>query len=75
LVDFWLVHLPEELARIGAERLDVPPLALGEDRVEGQGGLARPGEPGEDDEAVPWQLNGDVAQVVLTRSSHHESVM
>ena len=36
-----LVHLPQELARVGAQRLDVAALALGVDRVEGQRGLAR----------------------------------
>ena len=36
-VDVRLVHLTEELTSIGAERLDIAPLALGEDRVEGKG--------------------------------------
>ena len=31
-----LVHLAEELAGVGAEALDVAPLALGVERVEGQ---------------------------------------
>src|SRR3712207_7006630 len=45
-----LVHLAEELACVGRQRLDVAPLALGEDGVEGQARLARPGQPGEDDQ-------------------------
>ena len=35
-VDVGLVHLPEELAGVGRQRLDVAALALGEDRVERQ---------------------------------------
>jgi hypothetical protein len=44
-VDVGLVHLAEELAGVRRQRLDVPPLALGEDRVERQGRLARPESP------------------------------
>jgi hypothetical protein len=39
-VDVRLVHLAEELAGVGGQRLDVAPLALREDGVEGQAGLA-----------------------------------
>jgi hypothetical protein len=35
-VDVGLVHLAEELAGVGRQRLDVAALPLGEDRVEGQ---------------------------------------
>src|SRR5690606_37120666 len=42
-VDVGFVHLPEELPRMGRERLDVAPLTLGEDRVEGETGLAGAG--------------------------------
>ena len=41
-VDVGLVHLTQELAGVGGERFDVAPLAFRVDRVEGQGGLARP---------------------------------
>ena len=40
-VDVGLVHLAEELPGVGGQRLDVAPLALGEDRVEGQARLPR----------------------------------
>ena len=50
-----LVHLPEELARVGAQRLDVAALALGVDRVERQRGLARAGQAGDDDQRVARQ--------------------
>ena len=64
-VDVGLVHLPEELAGVGRQRLDVAALALGVDRVEGQRRLARARQPGEDDELVAGQLDADVLQVVL----------
>ena len=35
-IDVRLLHLLEELPRVGAERFDVPPLPLGKNRVEGQ---------------------------------------
>ena len=41
MLDIGLLHQLEELARIGAERLDVAPLPLGIDGVEGEAGLAR----------------------------------
>ena len=36
VVDVRLFHLTEELSRVGRQRLDVTPLALGEDGVEGE---------------------------------------
>ena len=42
MVHVGLVHLPEELPRVGGEALDVAPLALGVDGVESQGRLAAP---------------------------------
>jgi hypothetical protein len=58
--------LPEELARIGGKGLDVASLPLGVDGVEGQRGLPRTGEAGEDDQFVAGQLDREVLQVVLT---------
>ena len=67
-VDVGLVHLAEELARVGRQRLDVAALALGVDRVEGKARLAGPGEPGHHDQRVARQLEGDVLEVVLARA-------
>ena len=64
-VDVGLVHLAEELAGVGRQRLDVAALALGEDRVEREAGLARAGQPGEHDEGVARQVERDVLEVVL----------
>ena len=45
LVDVGLLHLAEELAGVGAQALDVAPLALGVDGVEGQADLPLPDRP------------------------------
>ena len=73
-VDVGLVHLAEELARVRRERLDVAPLALGVDGVEGERGLARPREPGEDDQPIARQFQRDVLQVVLAGPADDEGV-
>ena len=73
-VDVRLVHLAQELAGVGGEGLDVAALALGVDGVEGQRGLARPGQAREDDQAVPGQVEGDITQVVLTSAANDETV-
>jgi hypothetical protein len=54
-----------ELARVGVERFEVAALALGEEDVEGQRGLARAGHAGDDGEAVARDVDVDVLQVVL----------
>jgi hypothetical protein len=64
-VDVGLLHHLQELARVRGEALDVAALALGVDRVERQGGLARSGQSGDADEAVPRQPDVDVLEVVL----------
>lgn len=73
-VDVGLVHLPEELPGVRGQRLDVAPLALREDRVEGQRGLARAGEAGEDDQRVAREVEGDVLEVVLASTADDEAV-
>ena len=69
-----LVHLPQELARVGRQRLHVAALPLGVDGVKGQRRLARAGEAGDDDEAVPRQAQGDVLEVVLAGAGDDEIV-
>src|SRR6266851_5552935 len=58
----------EEHARVGGEGLDVAPLTLGEDRVEGEGGLARARDARDDGDAVVGDGQGNVLQVVLPGS-------
>ncbi len=73
-VDVRLVHLAEELPRIRGQRLDVAALPLGEDRVEGEAGLARAGQAGEDDDRVAREVERDVLEVVLARASDDQAV-
>ena len=63
-VGVGLVHPFEELAGVGGERFDVAALAFGVERVEGQGGLARAADPGDDDELVEGDVEIDPFQVV-----------
>ena len=63
------VHPVEELAGVGGERLDVAPLALGVERVEGEGRLARARHPGDDGQAAQGEVHVHAAQVVLAGAS------
>ena len=74
-VHVGLVHLAQELAGVGRQRLDVAALALGVDRVEGKARLTGPGEPGDDDQGVARQLEGDVLEVVLARTRDADAVI
>ncbi len=67
-VDVGLVHLAEELARVRGQRLHVAALALGVDRVEGQRGLARARQAGDDHQGVARERDRDVPEVVLPRA-------
>ena len=73
-VDVGLVHLAQELPRVRAERLDIAPLALGVDRVEGQRGLARSRQPRDDHERVARERERDVLEVVLARAGDDDRV-
>ena len=75
LVDVGLLHLPEELAGVGAQALDVAPLALGVDGVEGEAALARSAQPGDDDEPVARERDVDVLEVVFARAAHDELIL
>ena len=74
LVDVRLLHLPQELAGIGGERLDVAALALGIDRVEGEARLAAAGQPGDHDQPVARHLDVEVLEVVLAGTANHDLV-
>src|SRR5262249_4453992 len=58
-----LLHLAEELARVGRERLDVAALALGVERVEGERGLARARDARQHDELLLRDADVDGAEV------------
>ena len=69
-VDIRAVDLPEELARVRRQRLDVAALALGEDRVEGEARLAGARQAREDDQGVARDLEIHVLQVVDPSTSN-----
>jgi hypothetical protein len=64
-VDVRLLHHLQELPRVRAQALDVAPLALRVDRVEGEAGLSGAREAGDADQRMPRQADGDVLEVVL----------
>ena len=68
-VDVRLLHLLEELAGVGRERLDVAALSLGVDRVEGERRLAGSRQPRDDHELVARQVHVDPFQVVDARAA------
>ena len=74
-VDVRLLHLLEELAGVGGQRFDIAPLALGVDRVEGERGLARPRQAGNDDQPVTREVDVDILEVVDARAAHRNPVV
>ncbi len=73
-VDVGFLHHLQELPRVGRERLDVAALAFGVDRVEGKRGLSGAAEPGDADQLVPRQPDGDVLEIVLSGAVDNELV-
>ncbi len=69
-----LLHLLEELPRVRRQRLDVAPLPLREQRVEGERRLAGPRDPGDDHQPVPGDLQVDVLEVVLARAADRDRI-
>ena len=69
VVDIGLLHHLQELARVGRQALDVAPLPLGIDGVEGERRLARARQPREHDQRVARDLEVDVLEVVLARAA------
>src|SRR2546426_7631530 len=60
---------------LGGQGLDVPPLAFGEDRVEGQRGFPGAGHAGDDGHLIVRDLQGDVLEVVLPRAGDDQLVL
>ena len=63
-IDIGLFHPLKELASVGRQRLDVPALPLGVDRVEGERRFSRPADTGHDDQLAGGQRHVDVLEVV-----------
>ena len=75
LIHVRLVHLAQELPRVGGQGFDVAALAFGVEGIKGQAALARAGNPRDDDQLVAGDLDGDVLQVMLARAAHNDLVL
>src|SRR5690606_15493569 len=73
-VDRRLLHPLQELLGVRGERLHVPALTLGVDRVEGERRLPRAARSREDDERSTGELEIDPLQVVLPRVADDDAV-
>ena len=73
-VDVRALHLLDELPGVGGHAVEEPPLALGEQDVEGEGGFAGAGQAGDDDELIARYLEVDVLQVVLAGAANFYEV-
>jgi hypothetical protein len=73
-VDVGLAHQFQELTGIGRQALHVAALALGIDRVEGQGRLARARQAGQHDQLAARDVDADVLQIVLTGAANADEV-
>ena len=71
-VDLGLGHLAQELPGVAREALDIPPLALGIERVKRQRALARARDAGQADQLAPRQHQRHVAEVVLASPPDHD---
>nr|WP_276602683.1 hypothetical protein [Nannocystis pusilla] len=68
VLDLRPLELAQELARVGRQALDVAPLPLGVEGVEGEARLARAAHAGEDDELALGDEQLVDLQVVLVRA-------
>src|SRR5581483_9108712 len=73
-VNVRLLHLFEELSRVGRERFDIPTLALRIDRVKGQRRFARAAEPCDHHQLVARNLEIEVLEIVLARALDNDAV-
>src|ERR1700736_84748 len=74
VVDIRLLHLPEKLARIRAQRLDVAPLPFRVDRVERERRLAASPQPSDDDQPIARQHKVNILEVVLARTVYDDLI-
>ncbi len=75
LIDVRLIHLAQELAGVGGQRLDITALAFGKDRIEGERTLAAAAQPGDDDELITGDRHINVLQVVRACAAHNNLVL
>src|SRR4029078_9372048 len=71
-IDVGFLHQPQELARVRGQRLDVAALPLCIYGIERQRRLPRARQPRDDRQAVPWDGDVDVAEVVLASAANDQ---
>ena len=69
MIDIGLLHQFEELARIGRQRFDVAPLALGIDGVERQARFAAARQPGDHRQRIARDVDVDILEIMLARAA------
>ena len=75
LIDVWLLHLPQELPRVCRERLNIPTLSLGKDRIKCQARLPRAGYAGETDKFIARQLKRNILEIMLPRAFDDDFIL
>ena len=73
-VHVGLVHLAQELPRIGRKGVDIAPPPLGIDRVERKRRFAGAGKPREYAQRVARDLHIHIFQVVFARTAHEDGI-
>src|SRR5438045_237337 len=73
-VDERLRHPFEELLGVRRERLDVPALPLGVERIEGERAFPRPRRPRDDRERPPRKLDSDALEIVLAYVAENDAI-
>jgi len=69
-VDVRLRHLPQKLPGVAGQRLDVPALSLGVQRVERQRAFARPADPRHHNQLVAGERQRNILQVVFAGATN-----
>jgi hypothetical protein len=69
MLDVRLLHHLQELARVGAERLHVPPLPFDIDGIEGEAALPRSRQAGDDSQALARDLDVHALEIVFARAT------
>src|SRR4030095_10370841 len=74
-IDVRLRHDLKKLARVSGKAVDVTALAFPVDDVEGQRGLSRPAQTGDDHEAISGDVEADIFKVVLFGADYGNGVL
>jgi hypothetical protein len=67
--------LVEEAASVRRDGFKIPTLRFGVERSEGERGLTRSGDAGEDDERVTGNVDVDIAEIVLASAANTDDAL